>query len=259
MDRRSLLASAGTVSLAGLAGCLGLAGLDEHASKAGGIEQSVLEDSAYESAGVEEIRVEREVGFSLYQETVSVTNQLTKYEKSVDMGPLGSRRGAVFLVLTTPQVRFLGKKFNPVKDMDTKELVELVEDNYDAIGNISYEDDEEITILEQDTIQSRFNADAQFDGQNVDVFLHVTEAIESNDDYLVTVGVYPEPLRADEEDTVLTFMESVIGEFTEANDEAAPNETDNETSTNELDGDDDSGDDGEDSQGDDDGDDSVGL
>lgn len=252
MDRRSLLASAGTVSLAGLAGCLGLAGLDEHASKPGGIEQSVLEDSDYESAGIEEIPVEREVGFLFYEETVSVTNQLTEYEKSVDMGPLGSRRGAAFLVLTTPQVSVLGREFNPVEEMDTKELVELVESNYDAISNISYEDDDDITILEQDTIQSRFNADAQFDGQDVDVYLHVTEAIESNDDYLVTIGVYPEPLRADEEDTVLTFMESVIAEFTESDDEAAPDESDTDTPTNELD-------DSEDSQRDDDGDDSISL
>ncbi len=229
MNRRTLLASAGTVSFMGLAGCLGLTGLDEHSSEPGGVEQSVLEETEYESVGIEEIVVEEEVDLVLYEESVSVTNQLTEYEKSVDMGPLGDRRGAVFLVLTTPQVSVFGREFNPVEEMDAQELVELVEDNYDDISNISREEDDTITILDQETVQSRFSADARFDGQDVDVYLHVTEAIESNDDHLVAIGVYPEPVRIEEEENVLTLMERVIEEFDETDGGASPTESGDES------------------------------
>lgn len=218
MNRRTVLAGAGTVGLVGLSGCLGLVGLDEHASSPAGVEESVRDDTGYEQTAVEEIGIDEGIDLLLYEESVTVLNHLTEHEKTVDMGPIGRQRGAVFLLLTTPQVNVAGQEFNPVEDMDTEELVELVEDNYDDISNITHEADDDVSLLEQDTTHSRFSADAQFDGTDVDVYLHVTEAVESNDDLLIAIGVYPEYVQAEEEANVHSLIEGVTEDVDETDD-----------------------------------------
>lgn len=210
MNRRSVLTGAAAVGLASVSGCLGLVGLDEHESKPAGVEQSVLDDAGYDQTGVEVVGVEEEVDALLYSESVRVKNYLTEHEKAVDMGPLGTQRGAVFMLLTTPQVEIAGRELNPVEEMSTEELVELVEDSYDDISNIEREADNEVTLLGQTTTVSRFGADARFDGAEVDVLLYVTEAVRTREDLLVAISVYPERLRAEEEENVVALMEGVI-------------------------------------------------
>lgn len=209
MKRRTLIAGLGIGGLASLSGCLGAIGMDEHDSTPAGVDPGVRSDTGYEQTNVEELVVEPEVGAAGVSETIVVRNHLTEHEKSVDMGVLGEQRGAVFSVLSTPQVELLGKQFNPVAEMDAAELVDLIASNYDGIENVTFEEQKAITILDQATMRSRFTADAEFDGTSVDVDLHVSEAIETADDLLVTVGVYPQDLRSREEDNVVALMEGV--------------------------------------------------
>ncbi len=253
MNRRRLLAGIGTAGLAGLSGCLGVIGMANHESAPAGVEASARDDTGYEQTAVDEIGVEKEVPGGGLTGTVSVTNHMTKHEKSVDMGPLGSRRGAVFNVLTTPKVKLLGKQFNPVEEMSTKELVDLVENNYNGIENISHVEDAEVTILEETTTRSQFTADAKFDGQSVTVDLHVTKAVEADDDLLVTIGVYPEQLRMQEKSNITSLAEAVTTEV----DESASSGGSSDDGGNESSGDSNSTDetskDGNQSDGDDDG------
>lgn len=209
MDRRTVLTGAGALGIASLAGCLGIAGLDEHASEPATVAESVREETGYEQTAIEEIVVEEEVDLAVMSETVSVTNHLTEHERSIDMGPLGSQRAAMVSVLTTPQVNVAGQEFNPIDEMDTEELVDLVAENYDEMGNVSHEDDDDISILDQSTVQSTFSADARFEGHDIDVYLHATEPVERGDDFLVAIGVYPELVRAEEEENVLALMEAI--------------------------------------------------
>ena len=209
MNRRTLIAGLGIGGLASLSGCLGLIGMDEHESTPAGVDGDARSNTGYELTNVEEIVVEEEVGTAGYSETIVVRNHLTELEKSVDMGVLGEQRGAVFSVLSTPQVGMFGQQFNPVEDMDAAELVELIASNYDGIENVTFEEEEAVTILDQATIRSRFTADAEFDGTSVDVDLHVSEAVETADDLLVTVGVYPQDLRSQEESNIIALMEGV--------------------------------------------------
>ncbi|MFD1563989.1 DUF6517 family protein [Haloarchaeobius amylolyticus] len=256
MNRRTVLAGLGAAGFAGLSGCLGLVGLDEHESSPAGVEAGAREETGYEQTAIEPLSVEREVGPT--NETVTVTNYMTAHEKSVDMQLLGSRRGAVFNVLTTPQVSILGRELNPVEEMSTQELVDLVRQNYDGIENIEHEDDTDVTVLGQSTTQSRFTADAEFDGQDVPVNVHITEAVEADDDLLVTIGVYPEYVQPQEEPNITTLVEGVTTDVDEdassdgtesddsgnqstddsGSDEDSDNETDdNESSKNESDDD----------------------
>lgn len=244
MKRRHIIAGAGSIGLASLAGCLGLVGLDEHEASPAGVEPSVRDDTGYEQTGVDDLRIEEEVGVSALSETVVVTNYLTEHEKAVDMGPLGEQRGATFVILSTPKISIAGQNVNPVEDKSTAELVELVADNYDDIGDVEHVEDEEATVLEQSTTMSTFTADAEFNGSTVDVNLHVTEAVETDDDLLVTIGVYPQRVESHEESNVRSLAEHVI-EDAEGDDGAqnGGDEEEGDESADEAESDDEEGDD----------------
>ena len=242
MRRRELLAGLGGVALAGVAGCLDAVGMAEHEATPAGVDASTRSNTGYEQTSVEPLAVTEDVVLS---EQVTVINYLTEHEKAVDMGPLGSQRGAVFIVLTTPHVSILGREFNPIEEMSTQELVDMVEDNYDDIGNITHDADGEVTILDQETTQSRFEADAQFDGRDVPVYLHITESVSTETDHLVTISVYPRDLRTTEEENVFELMENVVSSI----DEEPTNGSDGGDTAD--DGDADDGDDGDADDGDD--------
>lgn len=231
MKRRTLLSGLGVAGLTSLSGCLGLVGLARHEASPAGVNASVRNDTGYEQTAIDEFTVEREVGVSIATETVVITNYMTEHEKAVDMGPLGEQRGAVFIVLTTPQVNALGSQFNPVEDMSTDELVELVASNYDDIGSVSFVEETSVTVFDQSTTQSRYTAEASFQGQPVDVALHVSEAIETEDDLLVTVGVYPNEFDWSEEEQIFSLMDGVVPDIDEED------AGDTETGTGESDSD----------------------
>ncbi|QLK27895.1 DUF6517 family protein [Natrinema zhouii] len=210
MNRRRVITGLGVAGLASLSGCLGLLGMAEHESSPAGVEAAAREETGYEQTEIEELPIERDVGPT--NETVTVLNHMTKHEKQVGIMGLGERRAAIYNVLTTPQVSIFGRELNPVGEMSTPELVDLVRSNYDGINDISHEEDSEITILDQTTTQSRFTADATFDGQELEVDVYITEAVEADDDLLVTIGVYPHHLQSQERSNITTLTESVTTE-----------------------------------------------
>ncbi|ELY43161.1 DUF6517 family protein [Natronorubrum bangense] len=252
MNRRAVLGGLGGLGLTALAGCLGTLGMDVHESSPAGVDASVRSETGYDQTDVEPLTVEEDVGVGAASETIAVTNYLTEHEKAVDMGPLGRQRGAVFMVLTTPQIGAAGRNFNPVEEMDAEELVALVEDNYDDISDITNEETADITILEQTTTRSRFSADATFDGHSLEVDLHVSEAVEAGDDLLVTIGVYPQQVRSVEQSNILELMEGVTTDI-ELDDTASSDDGGDEDA--DEDGETDGGDEDADEDGETDGDD----
>ncbi|WP_254767335.1 DUF6517 family protein [Salinilacihabitans rarus] len=213
MKRRTVIAGAGSVGLAGLAGCTSLLrdGPTTFEASPGGVAAATREETGYEETGVEDARVEREFEAAGQSATVVVINYVTEHEKAVEVGSLLRQPAAVFVVLSTPKVEVLGEEFNPVAEMSTADLVDLVGDNYDDIGDPEHDEDGTVTILDQETTRSRFTADATFAGVDLPVDLHVTEAVAADGDLLVTVGAYPRELRPVEEGNVIELMESVVG------------------------------------------------
>lgn len=210
MHRRTLVVGVGSLAAAGLAGCTGLLGDDpiEFEASAVGASDDALEETGYEFVELEDIVIERTLEAAGQSRDVVVTNRQAEYEKAIDMGPLGEQRGALFTVLSTPQVEVLGREFNPVADMDTRELVEMVQDGYDGVRNVGPLDTSEVTVLGQETTQQRFEAEADFGGATVDVYLHVSEAVGTDEDLAVTVGAYPQQTDG-EEANVRRLMEGV--------------------------------------------------
>ncbi|SFB75952.1 hypothetical protein SAMN05444422_101796 [Halobiforma haloterrestris] len=245
MQRRTLIKGAGIGCLAALSGCLAAIGMDEHASSPAGVAADTRAETGYERTGVERLVVEEEVGPDAVSETVTVHNYLTELEKAVEVGPLVDQRAAVFTVLSTPQISLAGRQFNPVEEMSAAELVDLLESNYDDISDITFESEESVTVLGQSTTASRFTADAEFEGTDLEVDLHITEAVRTDDDLIVTIGVYPRELRSREEEHVRTLAENVVEEI-DPDDETGDGSESAEEAEGEGEGEEDSDGDGSD-------------
>lgn len=212
MKRRQVIAGAGTIGLASLAGCLGTVGLDRHEATPAGIEPSIREEAGYERTDIDELRLEETVSVSVVSQELVLINALTEYEKTIDMGLLGEHQGAEFVVFSSPQVGIAGRQLNPIAGRSTSELVELVVNNYGGIGNVEHETDEELTVLEQSTTLSTFTGEAAFDGRTVDVNVLVTETVDAGDDLVATLGVYPTYLD-DEGENVRSLVGGVLEEL----------------------------------------------
>jgi hypothetical protein len=211
MNRRQYLTGVGTVLTASTAGCLGVITGSEPAefeATPPTVDDAVLAETEYEPEGIEEIVVERTVEAGGQSRDVVVTNYMAQYEKTIDLGPLGELRAALFTALTTPQVNVLGQEFNPIAEMTTQELAQRVQSQYQGIEDIQHQEDSDVTINDQTTTQSKFTAQATLSGQTVDIILHISEAVELGEDLVVTVGAYPEQT-PDEEQNVLALMEAI--------------------------------------------------
>jgi hypothetical protein len=208
VSRRRYLVAAGSVGL--LAGCLDLIRGEtlEFAASPSRVGQGTLDGTGYELDSQDEMEIERTFEAAGQSRDVLVRNVVTEYSKSIDMGPLGEAQGALFTSLTTPQVNILNREFNPVADMSAEDLAGMVQQQYDGIGNLRNEGETEISIRGETTTQTKFRADAAFDGSPVKTFLHVSEPVEMGDDFVVTVAAYPE-LTPREEENVLAMMEGV--------------------------------------------------
>ncbi|ELY58535.1 DUF6517 family protein [Natronococcus jeotgali] len=212
MERRQVLAGAGTVGLASLAGCLGTVGLDSHEATPAGIDPAVREEAGYERTAVDELRLEETVSAWIVSEEVVLINALTEYEKTVDMGLLGEHKGAEFAVLSSPQVGVLGREFNPLAERSTSGLVDLVASVHGGLGDVEHEADEELTALGQSATVSTFAGEATFGGRTVDVDVLVSETVDAGDDLVATLGVYPTAFE-DEGANVRSLMEGVREEL----------------------------------------------
>jgi proteasome assembly chaperone (PAC2) family protein len=169
----------------------------------------VRDQTGYELDGVSDQEIEREFEAGGETRTVIVTNKMAEHHKSVQLPSLGSDgEAAIFTALTTPQVDILGRNFNPVEDMSAKRIAKMVQEQYDSIAAPEEESSETVTINGEETTQTKFRADAQFEGSPVELFLHISEAVELGSDFVVTVGGYPTSL-PDEEQSVLELMQSV--------------------------------------------------
>jgi hypothetical protein len=210
IDRRTYLATAGTALTAVTAGCGFLLGNEPatFSASASAVPDSVLEETGYEHTETEEMEIEREFSAAGQTRTVVATNVLAKHGKTIDLGVLGEKEAAVFTALTTPQVKVLDKTFNPVNDMSAKELAKMVQDRYSGFENVDEQSSSEVTINDKTTQQVKFAGDAALSGSPVEIYLHVSEAVELGSDFLVTFGSYPMG-NSDEEANILELMQSV--------------------------------------------------
>lgn len=214
--RRKCLAAAGTLTGVSVAGCTDLIFGDELEFEASysRVAQSALDDTGYELDDRTDQVIEQTVEAGGESQDVVVTNKLVEYHNSIDMGPLGQQEGAIFTSLTTPQVRVLGQEFNPIDEMETDEIAQMIQEEYDEVENLREDGSSEVVINDEPVTQTRYLADGVFEGSPAELAVHISEAVEMGDDFVVGVGVYPRSVQGielplDEEANILSLMEAI--------------------------------------------------
>jgi hypothetical protein len=189
------LAVVSVLLLVSLSGCSFLAGPLEFSANKATIADAAVEDAGYEEVAVTEDVIEREFSRAGVTKQVRVTNWMAMYERSIDLGALGTQRAAVVSILSTPKIEIAGQgPFNPVGDYSNADLVTLVQDQYEGLSDLQQVEDRRVSILGQTATVSKYSATATLDGgAEVDVYLHVTK-VEHGDDYVIAVAVHPQAL-----------------------------------------------------------------
>ena len=198
LTRRRALAVGGALVTAGLAGCTTLDVLtgDEPAEFEAGtatVADDALSETGYELNDVRSEPVSQEFEVAGSTRTVQVTNRLAEYDKAVEL--FGERyQAAVVSVLATPRVEVLGSTFNPIGDLDDEERAELIVDRYDDVDDLERGSEYTTDILGEAVDVVVYIAEGQIGGTDftVDLELHVGDAIEVADDFVVPLAAYPE-------------------------------------------------------------------
>lgn len=192
-SRRRFLAGASVALTGSLAGCVdAVTGDLEFSASPATVSDPVLQQTNYRRYRLREDSVSRQVGVGPITRTVRVNNAIAEYDQGLSL--LGQRlQAAVFAVLSTPQVEVLGRTFNPVGDMTTDGLAEMIQSRYEGIGNVSKEAELGTTLLGQETTLTRYTADAQLvsTGLSVEIYLYVTAAVEAADDFVLAIAGHP--------------------------------------------------------------------
>lgn len=200
--------AAGVGVLASLAGCGMLTGNVEFSANAATVDDAALDETGYSKYKTDRPVVERTFEAGGQSKTVEVRNVVTQYDKSVDLTSigLGAYQAAVFTALSTPQVEALGQTFNPVGEMSTDDLAAMVQERYEGISIGEKESEWEATVVGQSTTVARYPAEATLTSAdlNVDLWLHLSQAVEADSDFVVVFGGYPRVLDQRENIEALT-------------------------------------------------------
>jgi hypothetical protein len=172
------------------------------------VAEATASEQGYELSGTQETTVEQTLSVAGVEETVVVTNQLATYDKSIDLGPLGSQRLAVVGVVSSPAVEVAGQPLNPIADWDNARLVEELSSSYEQIQNVTPAGESTHTVLDTSATVSRFTGTTTVAGQQIDLVIHVTK-VPHEGDYVAVVGVYPQQLSG-EESAVFAMMGDVV-------------------------------------------------
>lgn len=200
--RRTVLkraaAAVGAGALTSLAGCATLTGDVEFSANAAIVPKETLQQTGYSKYKTDKPVVERTFEAGGQSKTVKVKNVVTQYDKAVDLTGigLGSYQAAVFTTLSTPKVEVLNKTFNPVGDMSTDELAKMIQDRYDGMNIGEKESQWSASVAGSSTTVARYPAKATLTEADakVDIWLHLSKAVEADTDFVVTFGAYPKLL-----------------------------------------------------------------
>jgi hypothetical protein len=206
MNRRTLLSLA-IVAMVTLSGCALLTGetLEFEASPAT-VSDSAQEDARYDEVSVESDTASRTFSVAGQEREVRLTNWVASYERDLEVTTTPAP-GTV-AVFATPEVSVAGQTLNPIGTMSEQELLELVVQQYEGLSDPTEQSTRTITVLGEETTVTTYAATVTYQGQEVDVLLHLTR-VKHEGDFIVGVGVHPALMSADQAgiDTMLRGIE----------------------------------------------------
>ncbi|MCU4740478.1 DUF6517 family protein [Halobacteria archaeon AArc-m2/3/4] len=205
MHRRRFLGGLATVGLVASAGCVDriLGNFTSYTATPAAVSDAAIEETGYEHQETEEEVEEEDVA----GETVEITNYISRYSRTVDIPLVGETEAGVFATITTPQVSVAGENYNPVGEMNNREIIALVQEQYDELSIGDSVDNRSVDTLGTTTNVETFEGEATVRDTNVDVFVDVSR-FEHGDDHVIVGGVYPEQL-SDEAERMTRLIEGL--------------------------------------------------
>jgi hypothetical protein len=205
MHRRAVLA--GIPAALTLGGCTDLLSGEDATFEASPavVAEDAASETGYQERRIAEQRIERT--YERVDRTVVVRNVIAEYAREVSLGPIGGEL-ARFTVLSSPTVEVgpIGP-LNPIKDMDNREIAEMVQEQYGTIENLQAVGERQVPFLGGDETVTKFSGEARTEGgETVDVFVHISRT-QSEDDFVLAIGVHPREV--DDEDEVDTLVEGI--------------------------------------------------
>ena len=199
-----------TVALvATTAGCGFITGSESLAFEArpASVDEATLSETGYERTLQENQTVSRNFTVAGQTRQVEVTNHLSQYDRSVNLGPLGELRASVFATFTSPEVEIATRSFNPISEMSNRELLSRFSSEYEGLSVGEQVENRTHTVLGTETGVEKYEGTADLGGQQVDVYIHVT-TVQHEGDYVVALGIYPQQLSG-EEDNVFVMLDGL--------------------------------------------------
>jgi hypothetical protein len=196
MSNRRTLATLLLAVLLVTSGCTQLLGSGpaEYTAERAVVAEPTAAEQDYQLNDTREVELSRTLSLAGQEKEVVVTNQIATYEKSLDLGVLGSQKLGVVAVFASPQVEIAGRDMNPIGDWSSGRFVREVGSRYDSVSNVEPTgESRNVTVLGTDTAVTTFAGTTSVEGQQVDVTVHVTK-FGHEGDYVAVVGAYPSRL-----------------------------------------------------------------
>jgi hypothetical protein len=213
MTQRRQIAATVVVALLMLsAGCTELVFNEraEYTASEAGVSDDGLEETGYQHADTQEQTIEESFEVGGVSRTVVATNWVATYEKSMELQGQ-QQEAARFAVVSTPAIEILGKSFNPVESMSHEELLSQFQDQlsgeYEGLDDIEYVESRDEVILGEEAEVSTFKTTAQMEGEDVELYIHVT-TVSHEGDLIVAVGAHPAAFGQERTNTY-TLMQAI--------------------------------------------------
>lgn len=171
------------------------------------VSDQAVSEAGYQEAETRQQTVTEEFTVAGQTREVQVTNELAQYNRSVDLGPLGERRAAVFATFASPEVSVAGRTFNPIADMSNRDLLSRFSSQYEGLTVGQQVENRSHTVLGTETGVEKYEGTADLGGTTVDVYVHVT-TVKHEGDFVVALGIYPQRLSGEEEH-VFTMLSGI--------------------------------------------------
>lgn len=189
-----------------VAGC-GAGGVTTFEADPAAVSESVVADTDYEFNGTTEQTINRTVEVAGSEQTATVINKISTYEKAIEFPGVGSRRVAAVVILSSPSVGIGGNEFNPIADFTASDLANTVGERREGLTVGDKQGSSEVQALGTRTTVSRFAGTQSVGPTSVDVVIHVTK-IKHEGDFVVTFAVYP--TRIDDAETVQRMIGALV-------------------------------------------------
>jgi hypothetical protein len=180
------------------------------------VSDDALSDTGYSEERNETLEVNETRSIGGQERTVSVTNYLHSYSRSVDLAPEGAEEVeltteteqdfARVAFLSSPAVEIAGNTLNPIGQWSRTRLIDEMFSSYGGVDDVTFEENRTVDMVDDSRTVGRYTGTATYEGRETDVMIHVTR-FRHGSDFVVAIAVHPTQI--EEESNVDAMFEGL--------------------------------------------------